>query len=182
MENNLYIIEKGKYPKKRKAIKVICDYCDKEFLKAVRFIKNNQKNYCCPEHSSLARKERILVKCAYCGKEKEITQSKYKLSKTKTFFCCREHQNKAQMSNNEIDYICNYTDGICTYRKLAFDNYKHECANCSYDEHIEILEVHHIDSNRKNNELKNLIILCPNCHRALTLKFAILEDGKIKWL
>ena len=32
----------------------------------------------------------------------------------------------------------------------------------------EILEVHHIDGDRSNNEPENLRIICPNCHRALT--------------
>ena len=27
------------------------------------------------------------------------------------------------------------------------------------------LDVHHVDGDNKNNELKNLVILCPNCHR-----------------
>jgi len=27
-----------------------------------------------------------------------------------------------------------------------------------------ILHVHHIDGNRKNNNIENLILLCPNCH------------------
>jgi 5-methylcytosine-specific restriction endonuclease McrA len=38
------------------------------------------------------------------------------------------------------------------------------CLVCGYDEHPSILEVHHIDKNRKNNELSNLTVLCPNCH------------------
>lgn len=29
-----------------------------------------------------------------------------------------------------------------------------------------VLQLHHIDSNRKNEQLSNLILLCPNCHAA----------------
>jgi len=38
-----------------------------------------------------------------------------------------------------------------------------KCEQCSYSKH-EILHVHHKDRNRNNNTLKNLILLCPNCH------------------
>lgn len=27
-----------------------------------------------------------------------------------------------------------------------------------------VFELHHIDGNRNNNSLDNLMILCPNCH------------------
>lgn len=38
------------------------------------------------------------------------------------------------------------------------------CNRCGYDEHPRILGVHHIDRNKKNNDLSNLEVLCPNCH------------------
>lgn len=37
------------------------------------------------------------------------------------------------------------------------------CERCSFD-NLDILQVHHIDRNRKNNDLSNLELLCPNCH------------------
>jgi len=37
------------------------------------------------------------------------------------------------------------------------------CEKCGYDKY-EILQVHHKDRNRNNNELKNLALICPNCH------------------
>ncbi len=37
------------------------------------------------------------------------------------------------------------------------------CERCGYSK-IEILEVHHKDRDRKNNELDNLELICPNCH------------------
>lgn len=38
-----------------------------------------------------------------------------------------------------------------------------KCERCGYDKY-EILQVHHIDRNTKNNDLKNLQLICPNCH------------------
>jgi hypothetical protein len=38
-----------------------------------------------------------------------------------------------------------------------------KCERCKYEKY-EILQVHHIDRNRKNNHLSNLALICPNCH------------------
>ena len=46
---------------------------------------------------------------------------------------------------------------------LAFRNYKHKCVMCGLEEEC-CLQVHHIDGNRHNSSLDNLIILCANCH------------------
>jgi hypothetical protein len=53
-------------------------------------------------------------------------------------------------------------------RKLIEDGMKeNKCEMCGLNEWMGkpiVLELHHIDSNRYNNELENLQILCPNCH------------------
>jgi len=38
-----------------------------------------------------------------------------------------------------------------------------KCERCGYRKK-EILNVHHKDKNKKNNDLSNLELLCPNCH------------------
>lgn len=50
------------------------------------------------------------------------------------------------------------------YRDLAFQTYRHRCAYCGCGVQ-EILEVAHLDGNRDNNDVNNLAILCPNCHK-----------------
>ena len=39
-----------------------------------------------------------------------------------------------------------------------------KCEKCGYNKHIELLEVHHLDKNKKNNTRDNLKLFCPNCH------------------
>jgi hypothetical protein len=41
------------------------------------------------------------------------------------------------------------------------------CMNCGFSKWPSILQFHHIDRNRKNDSLENLMVLCPNCHSAL---------------
>lgn len=55
------------------------------------------------------------------------------------------------------------------YRTLALRNYPHQCAVCGWNQDVDVLQVHHIDQNRQNNDLNNLIILCPTCHQKLSI-------------
>ena len=47
------------------------------------------------------------------------------------------------------------------YRRKAFKNLPNKCKFCGVKEH---LTVHHLDGNKNNNLLTNLIILCNKCH------------------
>jgi predicted nucleic acid-binding Zn ribbon protein len=38
-----------------------------------------------------------------------------------------------------------------------------KCERCDYDK-VEILQIHHKDRARNNNNLENLELICPNCH------------------
>lgn len=134
----------------------------------------------CPECSkeNLLKKS-IELECDYCRKKFFRSPSKA-ITKSNLHFCCRDCKDKAQrIENNYIEmWPDHYKGGSQTqYRQLAFRNYIHECSNCGWDEDEDILEVHHIDENRENNRLENLMILCPTCHRKLTShKYRL--DGK----
>jgi hypothetical protein len=54
------------------------------------------------------------------------------------------------------------------YRKIALKAYKHLCAHCGFGV-LDVLEVAHIDGDRRNNHLANLVLLCPNCHKMYDL-------------
>jgi 5-methylcytosine-specific restriction endonuclease McrA len=38
------------------------------------------------------------------------------------------------------------------------------CERCGYNKCLSALQVHHLDKNRSNNRLENLMVLCANCH------------------
>jgi predicted restriction endonuclease len=59
----------------------------------------------------------------------------------------------------------NYKDGFDgdkAYRKICFKYHSKKCCICGF-EHI--VEVHHMDCNKNNNDPNNLVPLCPNHHR-----------------
>lgn len=55
------------------------------------------------------------------------------------------------------------------YRVLAFRHLAHACNICGWAKHPQALQVHHRDSDRNNNKLTNLRMLCPTCHVVLHL-------------
>ena len=142
-------------------VRSICPECYKEK------IKTNKQN----------------ITCDYCGKEFYRSESRLH-TKSGLHFCSRECKDIAQrIENNFIEmWPDHYKDGSQVhYRQMAFRNYSHKCNNCGWDEDEYILEVHHIDENRNNNDLKNLMILCPICHRKLTShKYKLINNKIVK--
>ena len=52
------------------------------------------------------------------------------------------------------------------YYTKARKHYGEVCADCGWKKYPEVLQVHHIDENRSNNSLENLVVLCPTCHNS----------------
>lgn len=51
------------------------------------------------------------------------------------------------------------------YRKKCLRQKLQCCAACGYSKHLFCLVVHHIDEDRENDDLDNLIPMCRSCHR-----------------
>ena len=56
------------------------------------------------------------------------------------------------------------------YRKLALEHYRDRlfCAHCGFGL-LDVLEVAHLDCCRENNDVSNLVLLCPTCHKMFDL-------------
>ena len=53
------------------------------------------------------------------------------------------------------------------WHNINFNKYKEltkTCASCCFDK---LITLHHLDGNKKNNDEKNLVGLCPNCHKMI---------------
>lgn len=147
---------------------VKCDYCGKDVNKKPCFIKTNEekghKNYCNGECARLSKIKRNLYYCAFCNAELHRTPGDVASSKSGNMFC--NHSCAASFNNvftKAGEKSSNWKDGLGSYAKLAYKAYKNHCAICKFDV-MPALQVHHIDENRKNKEIDNLIILCANCH------------------
>lgn len=165
----------GDYTGKRNPIKLKCLECGHEWetiASTILYRKNNNQFHHCP--NCYVTKEQF--SCAYCGKEFFRQQSQIKRNKSGYYYCSIEcgnrHKNQLRKESGEWDNSVNY-------RKKALEEYSHECFVCGWKEDPRILEVHHIDENRENNYVENLCILCPNCHKKITLGYYILVGNQL---
>ena len=76
------------------------------------------------------------------------------------------------MQSSQIANVPVKVDSPSGYRKRALEHYKRQiggfdvntCVMCGFGV-PEILEIAHLDQDRKNNAIENLAPLCPNCHK-----------------
>jgi len=61
----------------------------------------------------------------------------------------------------------NWVLGKSCYRSICFETYPHKCLVCNEQN---IVEVHHLNSNRLDNTPSNLIPLCPTHHKYIHSK------------
>ena len=180
----------SQYQGKRYPITLRCNEHNVEFTASAECFMRGSTDVrsSCPKCSEIQKEKelencRIHLKCAYCGKEFVRSKSRIENSKSGLFFCCREHKDLAQKldSGEQFEAIrpIHYGEKINDYRQKAFDTYEHKCSVCGWNEDERILEVHHINSNRENNEIDNLVILCPTCHRKITLHYYKLIDREL---
>lgn len=162
----------GDYVNRRTSITLKCQECGYQWTTLPTSVLYKNCVHRCP-NCGIDKKGEI-VKCAYCGKEIYRSPRQLTNSISGLYYCSREcgnrHKNELRIKNGEWDNSTNY-------RKKAFDNYEHKCVVCGWHEDERILEVHHKDENRNNNNIDNLCILCPICHRKITLGYYKLTDN-----
>ena len=155
------------YTNKHCHLKVKCNICGHEWeLSANQVLYGKQRGNVfggCPACKWTT------IKCSYCGKVVPKLKSRLRSDSGK-YFCSNNCKN---YYNNTV--TININDSTA-YRRNAFLKQPHKCALCNWDKDERILQVHHIDEDRNNNDLSNLIILCPNCHQYLTLHLYSLDE------
>lgn len=125
------------------------------------------KSYGCKSRKSYDKGKKQIY-CVNCGKKLVKKQWKYCNQN-----CQHEYKHKKYIErwkNGEEDGLSKgkkYISGhIVRYLHKKYDN---KCAECGWDKknaYVDkcMLDIHHIDGNRKNNKEENLILICPNCH------------------
>lgn len=89
--------------------------------------------------------------CWYCGKE-------FDASRKNIHFCCQVHRQAHKCKRYAMKK---------NYKKVNRYNskiLKNKCQICGYNRLPQILHVHHIDRNTSNNNIENLLVVCPTCH------------------
>jgi len=132
-----------------------CIVCGKRVYKRPFEIKrNNGRVFCTLKCYGIAnRKEKPCIICKtpiLAGANKKTCSRK----------CANIHRTGIKYKINRP------RDKVSNYKSLKIRLLKkrgRKCRRCAYDK-PEILQVHHVDRNVRNNELDNLELICPNCH------------------
>lgn len=147
---------------------VRCKICKSKFETKPCRLRQGKGKYCTIECYRLGRTNGKYVPCNYCKKPLWRTPS----NKAKHNYCnakCRYL--KIGLSPGKGESHHNWNGGHSTYRKRALDHYGAKCSNekCPLTRlKLKIprlmLDVDHRNSDRSNNKLRNLQVLCVWCH------------------
>lgn len=171
-----------------------CLHCGKEVK--VPTNRLSAFKYCSRSCGALHVREHCTTNCVVCGTA--FTHISSRANKAK--YCSRTCYYKGRIGKGLTEYECNhchkkFNDSKSKNRKFCsracvnkseketwkptFTTIRKklesrgkitQCQQCGYSEYPQILGVHHIDKNRNNNELSNLIVLCPICHSLAHMK------------
>ncbi len=141
-----------------------CLVCLKKFNVKLNHQKRGWGKYCSIQCRNRSQMRGLYVICGNCGKSTYKSPKSLLHSKSKNYFCDK----KCQASWRNKQYLGekskNWINGIRTYRNiLRRSNAPEVCCLCGNSLKI-LLVAHHIDKNRENNDVTNLVWLCHNCH------------------
>lgn len=142
-----------------------CKICNNKFYAKPRHIKLGWGKYCSKKCQYQSQYTGINIKCETCDKDIYRTKGELKKSKSKKYFCSKSCF--CIWKNKTIFYgknHANWKTGENAYRSVIIRaKIKPICKICGHKDK-RVIEVHHIDKNRKNNSINNLVWLCRNCH------------------
>ena len=143
---------------------VKCLICKREFYGKPYFLRIGQAKYCSQACMRIGSRTGKIVNCHACGKEVYKTKKALRVSKSKTYFCTKSCQTKWRNSIFVGPKHANWIDGRNSYKSVMLRNKVPKICKLCKNVDSRVLAVHHIDHNRKNRSLSNLIWLCHNCH------------------
>ncbi len=158
-----------------------CRNCGKEKWKRNSHLKTSPTTFCDRKCQAEWTQRGNITRCANpdCKQEIYRSLSQQKRSQSGDFFCsrsCATIVNNTRHKSGE-DHP-NWVDGLSGYRDKALSCYGEKCQNpeCTEDAIRKMLDVHHIDGNRSNNHMNNLVILCVWCHALVTRGLDTVEN------
>ena len=143
---------------------VNCRWCNKKFYSKPNWIKLGWGKYCSVKCRALSQQRGKMVVCFTCKKESYKSPKALTGSKSRKWFCSKSCQTLWRNSIFIGEKHGNWKGGENSYReRLLHTKVEQICLFCKLND-IRILAVHHLDRNRQNNKLENLVWLCLNCH------------------
>jgi len=123
--------------------------------------------YCSVKCRSKAQLKGKTVECLTCHKQVYKSPAQIKHSRSGSFFCSKSCQAISRNSSYTSQDHPNWTTGITVYRDILLRSGVNQVCSCCNIDDIRVLVVHHLDHNRHNNLVSNLIWVCLNCHHLI---------------
>lgn len=137
-------------------------HCEKNPKRAASYAKLRDAS-----DNRFGKKKKFEVVCKSCDKPFNVIEREKLHPMKDQYFCSRVCANSVGGKAKALKY------GYTQYRTIAAKYHKEECVVCGV---TDILDVHHLDENRENNDASNLVFLCPNDHYRLHRN----NDEKVK--
>jgi hypothetical protein len=146
-------------------MEAICKICGKKFSVKPSNLKRGWGKFCSLGCRDKGASRGEFKKCAVCKKSIWRIPKDIKSSKSGKFFCNKSCHAIWKNRLNSGDKHPNWQGGkFKDYRNELLKNGSRQiCKICGIMDK-RVLVAHHLDKNRTNNNLKNLVWLCLNCH------------------
>ena len=141
-----------------------CKICYKEFHVKPYHQRMGYGKYCSRLCQVEGRKTGRSVLCEICNANIWRTPKQFRNSKSGKFFCSKNCQAKWRNREFAGEKHVNWKGGEYIYQRIMKESgIKPVCKECGI-KNRKVLVIHHIDRNRKNYDISNLVWLCRNCH------------------
>ena len=146
----------------------LCGVCYKEF-----YSPKQDAPYCSMECSAKARRNRVEFTCDTCGKKFDVRASQAKNYNVR--YCSKKCMYKKQSEERRGAGTPWYKGGYISdkgYKVITVDRKKYQEHRYLMEQHLgrkltRNEEVHHLDDNKLNNDINNLIVLSKADHTKL---------------
>lgn len=142
---------------------ICCRHCSEQFYVKPSHKKRGRGIFCSRKCYDEGRRRGKVIVCSQCPKSFYATPKQMRGSKSSTRFCSRACYLKYKAKYLVLDGHPMWKTGENAYLLLMRRKREQVCRRCGIKKK-RVLIVHHIDKNRKNNVLSNLVWLCRNCH------------------
>lgn len=153
---------------------------------------NNKESLEIARKSAWSKNKKMM--CKFCGVERRCAfiirhEDSCHLNPKNIFLCmiCGKPVKKNYSNTKTCSYACSNTyfrSGLNhwnwkedSYRTTCFMYHNKKCIIC---DEKNIVEVHHLDENSKNNDPRNLIPLCPTHHQYWHSRYKYIIQDKVE--
>jgi hypothetical protein len=144
-----------------------CLVCSGEFDRPPDTLPGEWQFHCCQQCLKWGVLTGEIKQCHHCGRRIYRRQADIRKSRSNLFFC--DHSCRASWTNSlrAGENHPNWKQGGGAYRDILIrSGVRPVCERCR-NEDPRVLAVHHLDQDRANNRLDNLVWMCHNCHHLI---------------